>query len=273
FGYHLIKLTDLQSADVPTLESMRPGLEQELKNEQVASRFVEASRELANLAYESEDLAEPARVLGVELETHGPVERSGGEGLTANPKVMAAAFSDDVLLDRRNSQLIELDADTVAVVRVKEHLLPEQRELAEVKADIADRLQFEQAGEQAEQRAGEIVAGLRSGELSVRGTAGQLGQQWQAHEAVSRTNRDVHQALLRSVVSMPHPDDAPVYGHFRQPDGSQWIVELRGVATPEDLLAEEEGSMYADFVRGQTGEQDFAALRQQLQDEADIERY
>ncbi|GGI96409.1 SurA N-terminal domain-containing protein [Halopseudomonas pertucinogena] len=273
FGYHLIKLTDLQSADVPTLESMRPGLEQELKNEQVASRFVEASRELANLAYESEDLAEPARVLGVELETHGPVERSGGEGLTANPKVMAAAFSDDVLLDRRNSQLIELDADTVAVVRVKEHLLPEQRELAEVKADIADRLQFEQAVEQAEQRAGEIVAGLRSGELSVSGTAEQLGQQWQAHEAVSRTNRDVHQALLRSVFSMPHPDDAPVYGHFRQPDGSQWIVELRGVATPEDLLAEEEGSMYADFVRGQTGEQDFAALRQQLQDEADIERY
>src|SRR5690606_12906531 len=31
FGYHLIKLTDLQSADVPTLESMRAGLEQELK--------------------------------------------------------------------------------------------------------------------------------------------------------------------------------------------------------------------------------------------------
>lgn len=273
FGYHLIKLTDLQSADVPSLESMRPRLEQELKSEQVASRFVEASRELANLAYESEDLAEPARVLNVKLETHGPVERSGGEGLTANPKVMAAAFSDDVLLDRRNSQLIELDADTVAVVRVKEHLLPEQRGLDEVKADIADRLRFEQAVEQAEQRARELVEGLRGGELSADAAAGQLGQQWQAHEAVSRTDRDVHQALLRSVFAMPRPESSPVYGNFRQPDGSQWIVELRGVATPEEPASEEEGAMYGNFVRGQSGEQDFAALRQQLQEEADIKRY
>ena len=60
FGYHLIKLTDLQSADVPTFESMRPRLEQELKSEQVARRFIEISQELANLAYESEDLVEPA---------------------------------------------------------------------------------------------------------------------------------------------------------------------------------------------------------------------
>lgn len=273
FGYHLIKLTDLQSADVPSLESMRPGLEQELKSEQVARRFVEASQELANLAYESDDLSEPARVLNVQLQTHGPVERSGGEGLTANPRVMAAAFSDEVLLDRRNSQLIELDADTVAVVRVKEHLLPAQRELEEVKADITDRLQFEQAVEQAGQRARELVGGLRSGELSAAAAAEQLGQQWQVHEAVMRTDRDVPQALLRNVFSMPHPDAAPVYGQFRQPDGSQWIVELRGVSTPETALTDGDATMYGQFVRGQTGEQDFAALRQQLQEEADIELY
>src|SRR5690606_29976946 len=69
-GVHLIKLTDLQSPEVASLESMRATLEQELKTEQVERRFVEASRELANLAYESEDLAEPARALELEVETH-----------------------------------------------------------------------------------------------------------------------------------------------------------------------------------------------------------
>lgn len=273
FGYHLIKLTDLQSADVPSLEEMRPSLEQELKNEQVARRFVEVSQELANLAYESEDLAEPARVLNVQVETHGPVERSGGEGLTANPRVMAAAFSEEVLMDRRNSQLIELDADTVAVVRVKQHMTSEQRPLGEVKADIAARLQFEQAVEQADQRAGELVAGLRSGELDSAALAEQVGGQWQTHEAVARADRDVHQALLRNVFAMPHSDEGPVYGHFRQPDGSQWIVELRGVATPENLASEAEQPMYGYYVAGQSGEQDFAAVRQQLQEEADIKRF
>ena len=273
FGYHLIKLTDLQGADIPTLESMRPRLEQELKSEQVARRFIEVSQELANLAYESEDLAEPARILGVDIETHGPLERSGGEGITANPRVMSAAFSEDVLLDRRNSELIELDADTVAVVRVKQHMTPQQRSLEEVRADIAERLQFQQAMKLADQRAGELVAELQGGVLTPAALAEQLGQQWQEHEAVSRGQRVVHQALLRNVFTLPRPDDAPVYGHFAQPDGSQWIVELRGVSIPEDVTGEDDASMYNEFVAGQNAEQDFAALRQRLQQEADIERY
>ena len=273
YGYHLIKLTDLQSADVPSLESMRPSLERELKNEQVARRFVEVSQELANLAYESEDLAEPARVLEVEVETHGPLERSGGEGITANPRVMAAAFSEDVLLDRRNSQLIELDADTVAVVRVKEHLAPEQRPLEEVKADIADLLQFRESARQLDEQAQQLVVQLQQGDLETEALAEQLGHQWQTHEAISRSDRDVPQALLRNVFAMPKPDDAPIYGHFRQPDGSQWIVELRGVSTPEEALAEADSPMYGNYIAGQTGEQDFSAVRQALQEKADIERF
>lgn len=273
YGYHLIKLTDLQSADVPSLESMRPSLERELKNEQVARRFVEVSQELANLAYESEDLEEPARVLEVEIETHGPLERSGGEGITANPRVMTAAFSEDVLLDRRNSPLIELDADTVAVVRVKEHLTPEQRPLEQVRAEIADLLQFRQAARQLDEQAQELVAQLQQGALETEALTEQLGHQWHTHEAISRSDRDVSQALLRNVFAMPKPGDTPVYGHFRQPDGSQWIVELRGVSTPEEALAEADSPMYGNYIAGQTGEQDFSAVRQALQEKADIERF
>ena len=273
FGYHLIKLTALQSSDVPSFESMRESLEQELKNEQVARRFVEASRELATLAYESEDLAEAARALNVEIDTHRPVERSGGEGLTANPRVMAAAFSEDVLQNRRNSELIELDADTVTVVRVKEHHISEQLELAQVKADILDRLRFEQAVEQADQRAQELVTQLQDGKLDAASLAQQLDQEWQLHEAAGRTDRELHQALVRAVFAMSKPVDAPEYGHFRQPDGSQWIVELRGVSTPQEPLSETDEPMYGYYIAGQTGEQDFAALQEQLQEEADIERF
>jgi len=273
FGVHLVKLTDLQSPEVPSLESMRPTLEQELKAEQVERRFVEASRELANLAYESEDLAEPARILNVEVETHGPLERSGGEGLTANPRIMAAAFAEDVLVDRRNSQLIELDADTVAVVRVKEHLKPEQRPLDEVRAEIADLLQFRKASELAAERAERWVTQLEQGELDTQALAAELGNEWQVHEAISRSDRDVTQALLRNVFTMSKPGSTPEYAHFRQPDGSQWIVELRGVSIPEEALAEADSPMYGDYIAGQTGEQDFAGVQQQLQDQADIERF
>lgn len=274
YGYHLIKLTGLQAPEVPSLESMRVELERELKTELVEQRYVEASRELANLAYESEDLAEPARALEKDIQTMGPVGREGGEGITANPRVMAAAFDEEVLSDRLNSELLELDADTSVVLRVKEHLRAAQRPLEEVAEEIADTLRFERAVEQANARAAEHVAALRAGELQPEALAEQLGQSWTTHEAIKRSTTDVPPALLRHVFAMPRPSsDGPAYGHFRQPDGSQWIVQLNGVATPESTAEAAEGDMYQRFIAGQVGQQDFSALQQRLKEQADIERY
>lgn len=273
FGVHLVKLTDLQSPEVPSLEDMRPVLEAELKSEQVERRFVEASQELANLAYESEDLQEPARILNLKVETFGPLGRSGGEGITANPKVMAAAFSEEVLLDLRNSQLLELDADTVVVVRVKQHLRAEQRSLAEVSAEIKDTLQFIKSTEQAAKQAEQWVEQLRQGKLDEAGLAEQLGQQWQQHEAVGRADRDISQVLMRDVFTISHSDELPAYAHFKQPDGSQWIVALHGVATPDETLSEEELAGYGSYIAGQTGQQDFTAVQERLKQGAKIKQY
>ena len=274
YGYHLIKLTDLQAPDLPTLEEMRESLEQELKNELVERRFVEASQELADLAYESPDLSDPAKNLGLEVETIGPVERSGGEGITSNPKVMMAAFDEEVLVDGRNSTLLELDADTVVVVRVKEHLKQETLSLDEAREEIVDLLRYRRATEEAERIAEEAVSGLRSGEVQPAQVAESLDGEWQQHEAVGRSSQDVLPALLRSVFAMPRPvDNGNGFAQFRKPDGGRWIVQLKGVATPEEALSEAESPMFERFIAGQTGEQDFAAVQQKLRDEADIERF
>lgn len=274
FGYHLIKMTGRLAPEVPSLESMRPEIERELKAAQVERRFVEVSRELANLAYESEDLSAPASALELEIETIGPVGRQGDEGLTANPRVMAAAFDAEVLSDGLNSELLELDADTAVVLRVKEHLRATQRPLEEVRDDIEDTLRFERAVELAESQAAEHVAALREGRLDTAALAEQLGQSWTTHEATRRSSSDVAPALLRSVFAMPRPGaESAVYGHFRQPDGSQWIVQLNGVATPQSLEDAVDGGMYQRFIAGQAGQQDFTALQERLKQQADIERY
>ncbi|MFN3579538.1 MAG: SurA N-terminal domain-containing protein [Pseudomonas sp.] len=273
FGYHLIKLTGLMAPEVPSLESMRANLEEELKTEQVERRYVEASRELGNLAYESPDLEEPARALGLEVETLGPVGRQGEDGVTANPRVMMAAFDDEVLKDGLNSQLLELDADTTVVLRVKEHIRAAQRPLDEVAEDITDTLRFQLAMERAEEQASGYVAALREGSLDTEAVAAELGQSWESHEALKRTDTIVPQALLRHVFSMPRPSEGAVYGHARQPDGSQWLVQLRGVATPESLAEESQAEMYQSFIAGQAGQQDFAAVEQRLKEQADIEKY
>ncbi|GGD10082.1 SurA N-terminal domain-containing protein [Halopseudomonas salina] len=274
FGYHLIKLTGMAAPEMPSLDSMREGLVAELKAEQVERRYVEASRELANLSYESPDLAEPARALGLEVETIGPVGREGGEGLAANPRVMTAAFEEEVLQDGLNSQLLELDADTSVVIRVKEHMRAKQRPLEEVSADIADTLSFQKAVEQTRGQAEELVTALESNSTEPQQVAEQLAASWESHEAINRSNNELPQMLLRNVFAMPRPSEGDsVYGHARQADGSQWIVELRGVATPESLEASAESDLYKRYIAGQTGQQDFTALQESLQERADVERF
>jgi len=274
YGYHLIKLTDLQAPDLPQLEDMRQSLVEELKTERVERRFVEASQQLADLAYESPNLTEPAEALDLQVQTFGPVERSGGEGITANPRVMRAVFEEDVLIDERNSPLIELDADTSVVVRVKEHNRPQQKTLEQASAEIVDLLQYRKATERAETAASQAIEQLRAGEAGTAEIAESLGQSWQEHEAVQRSSREVLPALLRNVFAMPRPeDDGVVYSHFRKPDGGRWVVQLRGVATPQEALTETETPAFQRFIAGQTGEQDFSAIQQKLREDADIERY
>lgn len=272
YGYHLIKLTALQAPDLPALEDMRENLEQELKAELVERRFVEATQELANLVYESEDLQRPAETMNLEIEVHGPVERSGGEGLTSNPRVMMAAFDEEVLVDGLNSQLLELDADTVVAIRVREHQRPQQLTIEQATAEITDILQYRKATERAEAAAVDAIERIRAG-AAAQDVAASLDQSWSEHEAVSRSSNELPPALLRSVFAMPRPTEGVVYGQFRQPDGSRWVVELRGVATPEDVEKQAESPMFARFIAGQTGEQDFNALQERLRQDADIERF
>ena len=46
YGYHLIKLLGVQAPEVPSLESLKPKLEDELKKQMVEQRFVEATKAL-----------------------------------------------------------------------------------------------------------------------------------------------------------------------------------------------------------------------------------
>ena len=274
YGYHLIKLTETKAPEVPSLEEMRPRLVEELKTEQVERRFVEATQELANLAYESQDLEQPAQELGLEIETVGPVERSGGEGITANPKVMMAAFDEEVLVDGRNSQPLELDADTVVVVRVKEHLQPRQRPLEAVRAEVEELLRYRKANEETEELAESLVEQLRQDERNPQEVAAQLNSSWANHEAVGRSSNSLPASLVRSVFAMPRPDQSEaVYGQFRQTDGSRWVVRLTGVATPVDIAEQAEAEAYQQFISGQGGDQDFSAVQQHLREQAEIERY
>jgi peptidyl-prolyl cis-trans isomerase D len=97
FGFHLIKLLGVEAPEVPTFASLKDKLTRELKTQQVEQRFVEATKQLEDSAFEASDLAQPAQDLKLTVHTSKPFGREGGEGVTANRAVVTAAFSPEVM--------------------------------------------------------------------------------------------------------------------------------------------------------------------------------
>ncbi|MVW77125.1 SurA N-terminal domain-containing protein [Pseudomonas xionganensis] len=273
FGWHLIKLLGVQAPELPSFASLEDKLKRELKARQVEQRFVEVAKDLEDAAFEASDLAQPAQELGLQVQVSAPFGREGGEGLTANRQVIQAAFSDEVLEDGSNSSLIELDPDTVVVVRVKEHLKPEQLALEQVADSIRQQLTQVRASEAAKVKGEALLSALREGQTPVE--QAELGQVWAVVEAATRNQEGIEPQVLQALFRMPKPEsaDKPVFASVSLNNGDFVILRLNGVNQPEQALSEEEKAMYARFLASRSGQQDFAAFRQQLQSTADIERF
>lgn len=272
FGYHLIKLLGVEAPEVPTLASLKDKLTRELKAAQVEQRFVEATKQLEDSAFEASDLAQPAADLKLTVRTSKPFGREGGEGVAANRAVVTAAFSPEVIDEGANSTAIELDPETVIVLRSKEHLKPAQLPLESVSAAIRTQLTKEHASAEAKTRAEKLIADLRDGKAPLDKAID--GQNWKITEAATRGQEGVDPAVLQALFRMPKPaaKDKPTFSSVTLPDGSLMVVRLNGVneaAAPTD----EEKAQYRRFLASREGQQDFAAYRKQLEAEAKIERF
>ena len=272
FGWHLIKLLGVEAPQVPTFASLKDKLTKELKTQQVEQRFVEATKQLEDAAFEASDLAQPASDLKLTVHTSAPFGRDGGEGVAANRAVVTAAFSPEVLDEGANSTAIELDPETIIVLRAKEHLKPSQLPLESVNAAIRTQMAKERASAAAKAHADELIASLRDGKTALNQPVD--GQAWKVTEAATRGQEAIDPAVLQALFRMPKPaaKDKPTFTTVSLADGSLVIVRLNGVneaAAPTD----EEKAQYRRFLASRVGQQDFAAYRKQLETKADIKKF
>ena len=272
FGYHLIKLLGVEAPEVPSFASLKDKLTRDLKTQQVERRFVDATKQLEDSAFEASDLAQPAQELNLTVHTSAPFGREGGEGIAANRAVVQAAFSTEVMDEGANSTALELDPETVVVLRVKEHRKPEQLPLEAVASSIHAHLVKEQAAAAAKAKAEGIIKDLRDGKLALNQPV--AGQSWKVDEAVTRGQDGIDPVVLQAVFRMPKPaaKDKPTFSTVSLADGTVVVLRLNGVnddAKPTD----EEKASYRRFLASRAGQQDFAAYRKQLENEAKVERY
>jgi peptidyl-prolyl cis-trans isomerase D len=269
FGWHLIKLLGVQAPEVPSFASLKDKLVHDLKAQQVETRFVEVSKELEDAAFEASDLSQPAQEHGLQVKTSAAFGREGGVGITANRQVLTAAFSQEVLEDSANSGAIELDPETVVVLRVKEHLKPALLPFVQVSAAIRQQLTVQLASDAVKAKGEALLVSLREGK------AAQNDRAWKQLEAATRNQEGVDPLVLQQAFRMPKPNaaDKPTFVGVSLADGDFVLVRLNGVNAPLEALSDEEKAMYRRFLTSRSGQQDFASYSHMQETAAKIERY
>lgn len=206
-GYHIIQLRDVRERKEKTFEEVKGELtksfldtERERLFSELGGKVVDESRS------DPGSLAPAAKVAGVEIQKTPLFPRTGGAGIAANPAVTKAAFSDAVLVQGENSELIDLGPDHKLIVRIAEHKRSEQRPLDEVREEIRTRLVRETVAKQARERADALLERLRKGE-TLDAVATELKLSVAEAKGTGRTAANVDSRIAAAAFKLARPAD------------------------------------------------------------------
>lgn len=256
-AYHIIQV---QEIDRPSFEEQRDRLRQDVAMRQVDDVFNQRVQQLIDESFAAEDLQSVADDIGLTLQESDWLARGAGDGVLSEPGVMDAAFSQDVLEERYNSEVIELDNDRRMVLRVAEHrdatVLPLEQVREQAEAAVRARKQQQALVEEAKallaDPEGETIDWLEVNSIS--------------READTTVPRMIVQAAFR----MPHPESGEsTYRYVELPEGGA-IIALDNVSDGDvDEQAERFVAQMAEQLRAQSVIQ---GLIDDLRSDAEIER-
>lgn len=165
FGWHVIQLRELKSGAQESFEQVREALareQAEADRERVASEF---SSRLVDLTLKNpSSLAPAAREMNIPLQKAGPFSRTNAQGIVANPAVVRAAFSDNLIQDGTISDPIELAPGHSVLIRVTAHTPERALPLTQVRDQVIAAVRADRSAQAARKDADALVARLKGGE-------------------------------------------------------------------------------------------------------------
>ncbi|RTZ72918.1 MAG: peptidylprolyl isomerase [Gammaproteobacteria bacterium] len=207
FGFHVLQVVDIKSGGEGGFEAMRDRVEAAYRRQQAEQLLFDKAEKLADLTYENPDSLEvAAEELGLKVQQSDWFDRNGGIGPLASPKVVGAAFSEDVLQEGHNSELIELDEDRVLVLRVVEHEAEQIPPFEQVKEKVTQALKREKASELARKEGEALVAAVNSGDASLEKLAQEKGWKYIEPAFLGRQATQVPAAVVKKAFELPRPD-------------------------------------------------------------------
>lgn len=269
FGYHLIKLAGVKQEEMPSRADLEMELRYEIAERDAERFYVEALERLADLSFSSADLIAPSEELGLDVMTSEAISREGGTGLLGgHPRVVDAAFSQDVLRDRLNSLPIELNRERAVVLRLNEHQPSRQVTFEEARDSIELELITEVAKKQLRAQADAWLASFKNGEVPQDMSD---DYSWVEITGVNRGAQDVSSEIRNAAFAMSS-EELPAFEVISLRNGNFALLRLDEVNRVEADLTEDEMAFMLSFLGSNQGQIDYEGRVEGLRQAATIER-
>ncbi|MDF0533553.1 SurA N-terminal domain-containing protein [Shewanella sp. A32] len=259
YGYHIIKVLDIQPSAVASFAEVKSKIVDKLKMDKAVNEFYGLQQKLSDTSYEVPDtLADAAKVIGATVQSTELFSRESAPEPFQQPAILKAAFSSDVL-SGMNSNMLEVGDNDVMVVRLKKHEAAGLMAYEEVKADIEGRLKQQKANDLAKAKAEELVAKLKQGDSSIA---------LEAHSAVTRTAQGIDPAIVAKAFEMAKAKDGLSIDSVALAKGYAVVVldKINNIETaPADQLA-----AVKQRLNSQYSEADYSAVIDMLKAKAEI---
>ncbi|MEX0615730.1 MAG: parvulin peptidyl-prolyl isomerase, partial [Methylophaga sp.] len=158
------------------------------------------------------------------------------DSISANPKVVEAAFSDDVLNQDLNSPAIELSETDLVVIRKDQYIPAKTLSYDSVGPAIEEQLRYEAAIDKAIEDGQAKIAEINNGTAVDRVFD---ESQWQDAKFYSRDSDEISEQVLQHAFAMPRSQQQTVSG-FTAENGNYIVVVLSAVKDGADNEATDE---------------------------------
>ena len=279
FGVHLIKLDNIQAEEGTPFEEVKDEIIATMQQDEADREFFDLRDILAELSFDNPGSLDPAAdATGLEIKTSDwlDIETDSGPVLS-NPAVMSAVFSDEVLDEENNSDVIDLDSRHLIVLRVLEHEDERPKALDDVRDQVEDELKGERASVELSSLAEAAAEQLRSGANSAE--IAETSELAVAYEqlTIDRQSAEFDRGVVSRIFALPQPDSEVVTDLTTQANGDELALRLDAVQIPEaettdaadDAVAVAPGTLEAGG-NPRLGGTEFEVFLQSLRSKADI---
>ena len=269
FGYHLIKVTKISALTTQPLEEVSAEIEENLQRDSALDEFYRLQSTMAELAFEiSDSLEDVAAELGTNVQTTGLLSKSFAPTPFDRPDIITLAFSEELVDQQVNSDVVEISDEHIMVIRVAEHEPQRTRALDEVKPQITSILTTEKAQQAARTWADGFVETFTSDGAAAQDLLVEQGLSWNERLAVSRTTADLPSGLTDTLFAMSK-DPSNSIDVVELGTSSIGIVKLVEINRVDDV-AQETITQYQQRLVSTSTNAELEAFVEALRAEADV---